>query len=56
MQVHHLNCVQIESPLGSAIGHCVLIELDGNLTLVDAGIGLTEIKNPEKLFTYIIQA
>jgi len=48
MQVHHLNCVQIESQLGSAIGHCVLIELEGNLTLVDAGIGLTETKNPEK--------
>lgn len=48
MKVYHLNCVQIESPLGSAIGHCVLIESSGNLTLIDAGIGLTETKNPEK--------
>lgn len=48
MNVYHLNCVRIESPLGSAIGHCVLIELDGKLTLVDAGIGMTETKNPEK--------
>lgn len=47
MKVYHLNCVQIESPLGSAIGHCVLIEVNGNLTLIDAGIGLTETRNPE---------
>lgn len=48
MKVYHLNCVQIESPLGSAIGHCVLIESSGNLTLIDAGIGLAETRNPEK--------
>ena len=46
MKVFNLNCVQIESPLGSAIGHCVLIELNGNLTLIDAGIGMTETKKP----------
>jgi glyoxylase-like metal-dependent hydrolase (beta-lactamase superfamily II) len=48
MKVYHLNCVQIESPLGSAIGHCVLIEKNGKLTLIDAGIGMTETKDPEK--------
>lgn len=48
MKIYHLNCVQIESPLGSAIGHCVLIESSGNLTLIDAGIGLAETRNPEK--------
>ncbi|MEJ7643763.1 MAG: MBL fold metallo-hydrolase [Chryseolinea sp.] len=48
MKVYHLNCVQIESPLGSAIGHCVLIESNENLTLVDAGIGMAETQNPEK--------
>ena len=47
MKIFHLNCVQIESPLGSAIGHCVLIESNGTLTLIDAGIGLAETQNPE---------
>ena len=48
MKVHHLNCVQIESPLGSAIGHCVLIEENNSLTLIDAGIGLAETRAPEQ--------
>ena len=47
-KIHHLNCVKIESPMGSAIGHCLLIEENGNLTLVDSGIGLSESQEPEK--------
>ncbi|BDD12113.1 MBL fold metallo-hydrolase (plasmid) [Fulvitalea axinellae] len=47
MKVHHLNCVKIESPLGSAIGHCILIENNESLTLIDAGIGMAETKDPE---------
>ena len=46
--VHHLNCVKIESPVGSAIGHYLLIEEMDDLTLIDAGIGLMESKEPEK--------
>ena len=49
MKVYHLNCVRIESPLGSAIGHCILIENNGSLTLIDAGIGMGETKEPEKM-------
>ena len=48
MIVHHLNCVKIESPFGSAIGHCVLIENNNALTLIDAGIGMSETREPEK--------
>lgn len=48
MRVHHLNCVKIESPLGSAIGHCLLLERGGRLTLIDSGIGLGETVNPEQ--------
>ncbi len=48
MKVHHLNCVQIESPLGSAIGHCLLVEQNSKLTLIDTGIGLAETRNPYK--------
>ncbi|MFS4445426.1 MBL fold metallo-hydrolase [Maribacter sp. 2307UL18-2] len=47
-KIYHLNCVQIESPLGSAIGHCVLIEQDEQLTLIDTGIGMAETREPEK--------
>ncbi|MGS2737728.1 MBL fold metallo-hydrolase [Sinomicrobium sp. M5D2P17] len=49
MKVHHLNCVKIESPFGSAIGHCILIESNESLTLIDAGIGMAETKEPEKI-------
>ncbi len=48
MKIYHLNCVKIETPLGSAIGHCVLIDKDGNLVLIDTGIGLAETKNPNE--------
>jgi len=48
MKVHHLNCVQIESPIGSAIGHCLLLEDQESLALIDAGIGLAETQEPEK--------
>lgn len=47
-KIHHLNCVKIESPMGSAIGHCLLIEENNKLTLIDSGIGLLECKEPEK--------
>lgn len=48
MKVYHLNCVKIESPFGSAVGHCVLIENNGSLTLIDAGNGLEETRDPIK--------
>lgn len=47
IRVHHLNCVHIQSPLGPAIGHCLLLEEGENLVLIDAGIGLEETKDPE---------
>ncbi|MEO1485899.1 MAG: MBL fold metallo-hydrolase [Bacteroidota bacterium] len=46
--VHHLNCVKIESPFGSAIGHCLLLKENDKLVLIDAGIGLLESREPEK--------
>ncbi len=49
MKVHHLNCVAIESPFGPAIGHCLLVVDNQNLTLIDSGIGLAETKNPKEL-------
>jgi len=47
VRIHHLNCVKIESPMGSAIGHCLLIQENEKLILIDAGIGLLESKEPE---------
>jgi glyoxylase-like metal-dependent hydrolase (beta-lactamase superfamily II) len=48
LRIHHLNCVVIETPTnGNAIGHCLLLEENGTLVLVDTGIGLIEAKDPE---------
>lgn len=47
VKVHHLNCVEILSPgYGRAIGHCLLIETENKLILIDAGIGLQDTENP----------
>ncbi len=48
IQIHHLNCVLIESPFGKAIGHCLLLEENKKLLLIDTGIGLLETRAPEK--------
>ncbi|WP_264792688.1 MBL fold metallo-hydrolase [Aureispira anguillae] len=47
-KIYHLNCVKIESPMGSAIGHCLLIQENEKLVLIDSGIGLMEFREPEK--------
>lgn len=48
IRVHHLNCVEIQSPgNGRAIGHCLLVETGNRLILIDAGIGLKDTKNPD---------
>ncbi len=47
LRVHHLNCVEIESPgNGSAIGHCLLLEQDEQLVMIDVGIGLKDTEHP----------
>ncbi|MBS0624930.1 MAG: MBL fold metallo-hydrolase [Verrucomicrobia bacterium] len=45
-KVHHLNCLEIQSPYGRAIGHCLLVEMANKLILIDAGIGLADTKTP----------
>ena len=48
-QIHHLNCVKIVSPVNDNIcGHCLLIQENDKLILVDTGIGLLDIQNPEE--------
>lgn len=47
MKITHLNCVNIQTPLSLAIGHCLLLEENGRLVLVDSGIGLHETRAPK---------
>ncbi|HEX8334944.1 MAG TPA: MBL fold metallo-hydrolase [Segetibacter sp.] len=46
-EVHHLNCVKIVSPVNDNVcGHCLLLNENGKLVLVDTGIGLLDTLNP----------
>jgi glyoxylase-like metal-dependent hydrolase (beta-lactamase superfamily II) len=60
MRIHHLNCVSA-CPLGGALmdgvsarslrgrltSHCLLLELDRGLVLVDTGYGLRDVHDPK---------
>ncbi|GIX04284.1 MAG: MBL fold metallo-hydrolase [Planctomycetaceae bacterium] len=47
MKVHHLNCGILHAPPGPrAACHCLLLEHDGRLALIDTGIGLQDIAHP----------
>lgn len=47
MKVHHLNCGILHAPPNPAAAcHCVLLEHDGRLALIDTGIGLQDISHP----------
>ena len=60
MKVHHLNCGtdcpiggalfdgRSVSPLGRLVCHCLLIEHDGGLILVDTGYGLRDVEHPHR--------
>ncbi len=47
MKVHHLNCGLLHAPPNPrAACHCLLLESDGRLALIDTGIGLQDIARP----------
>lgn len=47
MTIHHLNCGVLHVPPGPrAACHCLLIEQEGQLALIDSGIGLQDIAAP----------
>jgi glyoxylase-like metal-dependent hydrolase (beta-lactamase superfamily II) len=61
MRVHHLNCIST-CPLGGKLMdgrtdsivrrgelacHCLLVELDSTLVLVDTGMGLSDVRDPD---------
>ncbi|MCW2494267.1 MBL fold metallo-hydrolase [Jatrophihabitans sp.] len=61
MKVHHLNCATMRPPGGRLISgtgtiggallvaHCLLIETDAGLVLVDTGLGLEDVAAPKSL-------
>lgn len=47
--LHHLNCLKIVSPVNdNVIGHCLLLENNAELYLVDTGIGLLDTQKPDE--------
>jgi glyoxylase-like metal-dependent hydrolase (beta-lactamase superfamily II) len=47
MNAHHLNCGLLHAPPNPpASCHCLLLEQDGHLALIDTGIGLMDIAHP----------
>ncbi|MCL8537752.1 MBL fold metallo-hydrolase [Chryseobacterium gallinarum] len=57
-RIHHLNCVKISIPMNNdVIGHCLLIEEDDNLLLIDTGVGVQDVEHPnERLGAELIEA
>jgi glyoxylase-like metal-dependent hydrolase (beta-lactamase superfamily II) len=46
-RIHHLNCLKIVTPRHpNIIGHCLLLEHKGSLTLIDTGFGLLDNQKP----------
>lgn len=60
MRIHHLNCGTCcpaggrlfdgttDGPLGHLVCHCLLIETDSGLVLVDTGFGTSDIDHPHR--------
>lgn len=49
IKIHHLNCVKIVSPVNDNVcGHCLLIQENDKLLLIDTGIGLLDIQKPQE--------
>ncbi|MGA0607583.1 MBL fold metallo-hydrolase [Phenylobacterium sp. VNQ135] len=58
MRIHHLNCGtdcpfggavfdgRSKGPLGHLVCHCLLVETDAGLVLVDTGYGLRDVRDP----------
>lgn len=48
MKVHHLNCGVLHAPPGpQAACHCLLLEDQGRVALIETGIGLEDIASPQ---------
>jgi len=48
MKIHHLNCGFLHKLPSPKVGcHCLLLEVEDKLVLIDTGIGLLDVKNPK---------
>lgn len=46
-KIHHINCGTLLVPgYPTVVCHCLLLEDDGDLALIDTGIGLLDVQNP----------
>lgn len=49
IEIHHLNCLKIVSPINKNVcGHCLLLNENNRLILIDTGIGLKDAQFPEE--------
>lgn len=48
MKVHHLNCGSMHFPGADLVCHCLLLETDNGLVLVDSGYGLDDVDHPRR--------
>lgn len=49
VNIHHLNCVRIVSPINDNVcGHCILVQENDQLILIDTGLGLADHQNPNE--------
>ncbi|MGJ1392638.1 MBL fold metallo-hydrolase [Sphingobacterium spiritivorum] len=49
IKIHHINCLKIVTAVNdNVIGHCVLIESDHELFLIDTGVGLLDTRHPNE--------
>jgi Zn-dependent hydrolases, including glyoxylases len=49
IEIYHLNCVKIVSPINDNVcGHCLLIRENDKLVLIDTGIGLQDTLHPKE--------
>jgi len=46
MRVHHLKCASFHPPGGTLVCHCLLVETQAGLVLVDSGLGREDIRHP----------
>lgn len=47
-KIYHLNCATLKSLGGAVVCHCLLLETEKGLILVDTGLGVEDVKNPKQ--------
>jgi glyoxylase-like metal-dependent hydrolase (beta-lactamase superfamily II) len=56
MRVHHLNCGTMRPLGGPVLGcHCLLLEAEGGLVLVDTGFGTADVAHPRRRLSGLLR-